>query len=58
MGHMSDEFERIWKEATLASSGYYHIYLEGLKKTTQHLSYEDRCRGRNSKRTSNYRMQI
>jgi hypothetical protein len=36
---MSDDLERIWKEAAMAYSKYYPgICLDGLRKTTENLS--------------------
>jgi hypothetical protein len=35
---MTDELEKIWKEAVVAWYGYYRrIFLEGLRKTTKTL---------------------
>jgi hypothetical protein len=45
---MSDELERIWKEAVVSLLRYYRgILLERLRKITKNLSQDSRCPGRN-----------
>jgi hypothetical protein len=39
-GRMTDEFERIWKKASVAKPRYYFgIFLEGMRKITKKNSF-------------------
>jgi hypothetical protein len=48
---MSDELERIWKEAIVDQSSYCSdIFMEELRKTKKNLDEDSRCPGRDSNR--------